>query len=334
LRNIIHKIFFVYIAFFAELAFAFSGASANFVYDYGKMYEAEFRNSKIDLDAKIFYQNPLASKWDSTNIESDGGEIVFLSAVFPFSASSFILEPSFLFASGKWQRGDFDYFYGKPDLPSVFGFSMYFYHHSNVLGANYIFGNAKLLNNAESYELFNSDFYIYNVFYKLGAICAGFAGINAKAKGSLTAENQGYFLFPYRFYDASGYMSAKAIYGIANLGFKSSAAEYGMDLGAIAVLRGKIAANMHYKYRKFYGTEEFFEDLNPVQMKNSGIIFSILSIKTKKINIGENYIQYGIQKPFAIPFGELFPKADSGKGGDFLKDVFLWGLTASISVCF
>jgi hypothetical protein len=334
LKSIIHKIFFASIAFFAKIAFALNGASANFVYDYGKMFEAEFQSQKIDFDAKIFYQNPLIFNWDSTKMENDGGKVILLSVAFPFSVNSFILEPSFLFASGKWQRGNFDYFYGKPDLPSVFVFSMYFRNNSNVLGVNYFFGNARLLNNSESFELFNSDFYIYNIFYKLGAICAGFAGMNAKASGSLTAENQGYFLFPYRFYNASGYMNAKAVYGIANLSLKSSVAEYGMDLGALAALSGKIAANMHYKYRKFYGTEEIFENLNPVQMKNSGIIFSILSIKTRKISIGENYIQYGIQKPFAIPFGELFPKANPGEGGDFLKDIFLWGLTASISVYF
>jgi hypothetical protein len=334
LINITSKVFFASIAFFAKLALAFNGASANFVYDYGKMFEAEFRNSKIDFDAKIFYQNPLAFDWDSTRIENDGGKIIMFSAAFPFSVNSFILEPSFLFASGKWQEGNFDYFYGKPDLPNAFGFSMYFYHYSNILGANYIFGNAKLLNNTESSELFNSDFYLYNIFYKLGIIRVGFAEINAKASGSLTAENQGYFLFPYSFYNASGYMNVKAIYGITNLSFESRAAEYGMDLGALAALGGKIAANMHYKYRKFYGTEELFEDLTPVRMKNSGIVFSVLSIRTKKINIGGNYIQYGIQKPFAIPFGEIFPKAGTGEGGNFSKDIFLWGLTASMSVYF
>jgi hypothetical protein len=338
LINITSKVFFAGIAFFAKLALAFNGASANFVYDYGRMFGAEFRNSKMDFDAKIFYQNPLAFDWDSTKMENDGGKIVMFSAAFPFSVNSFILEPSFLFASGKWQRGNFDYFYGKPDLPSIFGFSMYFHRHSNVLGANCIFGKAKLLNNTESSELFNSDFYIYNIFYKLWIIRTGFASVNAKASGSLTAENQQYFIFPYSFYNASGYMNAKAIYSIANLSFKSKVAEYGMDLGALAALDGKIAASMNYKYRKFYGTiygtEENVEDLNPVQKKNSGIVFSILRKKKKKINIGENYIQYGIQKPFAIPFGEIFPKASPGEGGDFLKDIFLWGLTASISVSF
>lgn len=340
MRNTIPKVF-LSLAFLASLAFASNTsnrAGANFVYEYGKMFEAELNSSRINLNAKILFQNPLSFDWNSTSIESDGGELVFLSASFPFSINTLTLKPSFLFGNGIWKRGDFEHFYGKPDLPNVLGFGMSFYQGPSAFCVHYILGKAKLLNNNESAELFNSDFYIYNAFYKYDVnnnldLAVGFAGLNAEAGGALTAENQGYFLFPYAFYEANGYLDAKAIYALANLKIKTASAEYGLDFGALTALSGKIAGNMHYKYRKFYGTEEVFETLNPVQIKNSGIAFSILSIKTKKISFGKNHIQYGIKKPFAVSFGEVFPKNEENSS-DFLKDIFLSGLTANVDIWF
>jgi hypothetical protein len=341
LRSIIIKVFLSLI-FLATLAFASNEAGANFVYEYGKMYEADFSSQNINFNAKALIQNQVVFNWNTTSIESDGGEIVFLSLSFPFSTNLCVLEPSIMFGNGAWKRGDFQYFYGKPDLPQVLGFEMSLYKGSSNIGLLYFLGNAKLLNNNENIELFNSDFYIYNALYQYRInkginLAAGFMGLNVEASGMLTAENQGYFLFPYAFYNASGHLEAKAVYALANLKLESASAEYGLDFGALAVLSGKLAGNMHYKYRKFFGKEEFIETLTPVQMKNSGIIFSILSIKTKKINIGSNYIQYGVQKPFALPFGAAFPESfgNSNLGRDIsLKDIFLFGLTASLNVYF
>ena len=339
MRSIIRKLFLI-VVFFAELAFASNEASAYFIYDYGKIFEIEHKSQNINLNAKILYQSPVSFNWNSTDIKNDGGKIVLFSASFPFNIDSFILEPSFLFGNGNWQKGDFQYFYGKPDLPYVLGFSMYFYHYSNTLGANYIFGNAKLLNNRENAELFDSDFYIYDVFYKFNInkdfnFYTGFARLNIEAIGALTAENQGYFLFPYAFYEASGYLDAKAIYGFANFKLRTEMAEYGFDLGALAIIGGKITGDMHYKYRKFFGTEEIIESLKPVQMGNNSFIFSIFSIKSKKIKIGKNYIQYGIQKPLAIPFGKLFYESQNiGNSDNIVKNAFFWGLTASVNFYF
>ena len=340
LGNITIKVFFIGIAVFAELAFAFNGASANFVYDYGRMFEAQLQSDRINFNAKILQQNPLSVNWNSTNVKSEGGEVVFLTAGFPFNINSFILEPSFLFVNGSWQKGDFDYFYGKPDIPKILGFSISFCRGSGFFMANYVLGNLKLLNNAEDAELFNSDFYVYNAFYGFNAseklnLSVGFAGLNVEATGTLTAENQQYFLFPYLFYIANGYMNAKVAYGSAYLGLKSKVAEYGIDFGTFYMLDGELKGDMHYKHRKFYGTEEFFETLNPVQFSGNGFVFLILGIKTKKINIGENYIQYGVKKPLVVPFGKNFPSGSGDiKSREFLKDVFLWGLTASASIYF
>jgi hypothetical protein len=343
LRNTIRKVFFS-IAFFAELAFALNEASAYSVYEYGRMLEADFNSEKINLNAKVLRHDPFSFNWRSTDvkstvIESDGGEIVFLSASFPVSLNSYILEPSFLFGKGVWERGDFQYFYGKPDLPQVLGFGMSLCHGLNSLHLHYILGSAKILSNNEKWELFNSDFYIYNIFYKLGAnknfnISAGFMGLNAKASGTLTAANQGYFLFPYSFYEASGKLNAQAAYAIANLKLESKIAEYGLSAGALTIASGKLTGSMHYKYRKFFGTDEHFETLTPAQIKNNGIAFSVLSIKTKKISIGKSYIQYGVQKPIATLFGDAFPKSSAEEGEASLKDAFLWGLTVNMSLYF
>jgi len=337
LRSIINKVF-LSIAFFAALAFASNEAGANFVYEYGQMYKANFSSKNINFNAKALLQNQLVFNWNTTSIKNDGGEIVLLSFSFPFSTNLCTLEPSIMIGNGAWKKGDFQYFYGKPDLPAVLGFEMSI---SNI-DLFYFFGNAKLLNNQENRELFNSDFYLYNALYQYRInnginLAAGFMGLNIEASGALTAENQGYFLFPYAFYNASGHLDAKALYALANLTLESSSAEYGLDFGMLEVLSGKLAGNMHYKYRKFYGTEEYIETLTPVQLKNSGIIFSILSIKTKKTKMGENYIQYGVHKPFALPFGAAFPNSfgNSEASRDIsVKDIILFGLTAGLNVYF
>jgi hypothetical protein len=318
--------------------------------DYGKMYEAEYKSKHIDLNAKVLLQNPISFYWNSTNIESDGGEIVLFSASFPFSINSYVLEPAFLFGNGVWEKGDFEYFYGKLDLPFVLGFGISFYRGSNSLTVNYILCNGKIISNQEDTELYNSEFYIYNALYKFNAsrninLYAGFAGLSGEAVGALTAENQGYFLFPYLYYEVNGSLNVKVAYGMANLKLEPTFAEYGIDLGTLVAVNEKNAGNLRYKYRKkfanYYGEEETFKDFRPMHIKGSGIVFSILSIQTKKIRIGESYIQYGIKKPLAIPFGEFFSiwqktSDNDNFNGDsvLLKDILLWGLTTYVSIYF
>jgi len=344
LKNIIHKILLSF-AFFAKVALASSEAGAYFVYEYGNMYEAEHKSQNMDLNAKILFQNPLSFKWNSAGVESDGGRIVLLSASFPFSINSSVLDPSLLIGKGAWEKGDFEYFYGKPDLPFVLGFGMSFYQGSNLFAVDYMLCNGKILNNKETAELFDLNFYIYNVFYKLNAnknfsLYAGYAGLNAEAAGALTAENQGYFLFPYLFYETGGYLNLKTVYGMANLKAESASVEYGIDLGTLVVIREKNAGNLHYKYRKkfadYYGEKEVFRDFYSMSIKGSGIIFSVLSIQTKKIHLGENYIQYGIKKPLALPFGKLFSARnfENDEPSMSIKDALLWGLTGTLHILF
>jgi len=345
LRSIISKVFLSLI-FLAALAFASNEAGVNFIYDYGKMYEAGHKSESLDLSAKFLFQNPIYFNWNSTDIEINRGKIALLSASFPFNINSYGLEYSFLFGKGVWEKGDFDFFYGKPALPFVLGFGMFFYQGSNSFTLNYALCNGKILKNQEDAELFNFDFYIYNALYKFNAsknlnLYAGFAGLNTEAAGALTAENQGYFLFPYSFYEVNGYLNAKAVYGMANLKAEFSLAEYGIDLGALAAISEKKAGNLHYKYRKkfasYYGEKEVFRDFYPMHVKGSGIVFSILSIQTKKIRLGENYIQYGVKKPLAIPFGKFFSESKNFNDSEYnmsVKDILLWGLTANANVYF
>jgi len=326
-------------ALFANLALASDRASAYFVYDYGKMFDVEHKSQNINLDAKILFQNPLSFDWDSTKIVSDGGKIFLLRADFPFDLGSFVLTPSFLYGMGKWEKGDFEYFYGKPDLPSINGFEISLSHNfSHSLSAGYYFGNAKLLNNGNE-ELFSSDFYFCDVFYKYAPkayfnLSAGFASANVEMGGALTAQNQSYFLFPYSFYSATGSLDVKAIYGIADLSFESEFASYGLKLGSVFAIDGEMNGNMHYKHRKFYGDDEVFDSINTLHFKKSGLVFSVIGINTKKIKLGDILLQYGVQKPFIIPFGKIFPQNPINEGKPSAKDIFLTLLTANVSVYF
>jgi len=328
------------IALFANLALASEKASAYFVYDYGKMFDIEHKSQNINWNAKILFQNPLSFDWDSTKMISDGGKIFLLQAEFPFDLGSFILTPSFLYGMGKWEKGDFEYFYGKPDLPNINGFEISLsYNFSHLLSANYYFGNVKLLNNRNA-ELFSSDFYFCNAFYKYApknyfSLSAGFASVNMEMDGALTAQNQSYFLFPYSFYSTAGSLDVKAIYGAADLNFGSGFASYGLKLGSVLAIDGEMNGNMHYKHRKFYGDDEVFDSINTLHFKNSGLVFSVIGVNTKKIKLGETLLQYGIQKPFIIPFGKIFSKNSINEGKSLsAKDIFLTLLTANLSVYF
>lgn len=338
MQNTILKTFFA-AALFANLALASDRAGAYFVYEYGKMFGIEHKSKNINLDAEIFFQNPLTFDWDSTKIINDGGKIFLLQADFPFDFGPFILTPSFLYGMGKWEKGDFEYFYGKPDLPSISGFEISLSHNSShLLSAGYYFGNAKLLNN-ENTELFSSDFYFCDIFYKYAPkayfnLSAGFASANVEMGGALTAQNQSYFLFPYSFYNAAGSLDVKAIYGIADFSFESEFAIYGFKLGSAFAIDGEMNGNMHYKHRKFYGDDEVFDSINTLHFKNNGIVFSVIGINTKKIKLGEVFLQYGVQKPFIIPFGKIFPKNAINEVKPSAKDIFLTLLTANVNIFF
>jgi len=340
LRNTILKVFLT-IALFANLALASDRAGAYFIYDYGRMFDIEHKSQNINLNAKILFQNPLSLDWDSTRIVSDGGKIFLLQAGYSFDLGSFTLTPSFLYGMGKWEKGDFEYFYGKPDLPNINGFEISLsYDFTHLLSASYYFGGAKLLSNDGDEELFDSDFYLCNIFYKYAIkryfnLSAGFVSANMETDGVLTAQNQGYFLFPYNFYNAAGYLNVNAVYGIADLNFESEFANYSLKFGGVLAIDGEMNGDMHYKYRKFYGDDEIFDSINTLHFKNNGFVFSTVGVNTKKIKLGEIFLQYGIQKPFAIPFGKIFPK-NSINGENFLnaKNIFLTLLTANANIYF
>ena len=339
MKNTILKVFST-VALLANLALASDRAGAYFIYDYGKMLDMEHKSQNINWSAGILFQNPLSLDWDSTKITSDGGKIFLLQAEFPVDLGSFVLTPSFLYGRGKWERGDFEYFYGKPDLPGINGLEISLsYNSSHLLSTGYYFGNAKLLNNGNT-ELFNSDFYLCKASYKYANktyfdLLAGFAYANMETSGALTAQNQSYFLFPYSFYNASGSLDVKAIYGIADLNFESEFASYGLKLGSVLAIDGEMNGNMHYKHRKFYGRDEVFDSIGTLHFKNSGLVFSVIGVNTKRIKLGEVFLQYGIQKPFVIPFGKIFPgNPVNSEKSISAKDIFLTLLTANVNVYF
>ena len=349
----------------AEFALAFNRASAYFIYDFGHLFEAQHKENNLNLNAKIFSQSSVTYSfdWNQTEVESEGGEGVFFQIGFPSELLGGTFEPSFLFLKAEWQEGDFEYFYGKPHLPKALGIGFSFNRGAHSIYSNYIVANGKILNNEGNIELFNSDFYLYNLLYKFKLnknfkFYTGFAGINADASGALTAANQQYFLFPYSFYNVTGHINLKGFYGMINLKAYTDFAEYGIDLGAAVIAQESIEGKMHYKYRKFFGTEEVWETLYTTPIKGSGAVFAILEAKTKKIPLGKCFIQYEVLKPLALPFGKAFEKglksdflgeADEGGGenGDeetskgessedkiTLKDIFLLGLTANFTIFF
>jgi hypothetical protein len=208
----------------------------------------------------------------------------------------------------------------------------------NSLGAAYYFGEAKILNN-ENEHLFRSDFYLWNVFYEYSAkpagLLAGFASASMDADGALTAANQRYAFFPYNFYNADGKFDIKAVYGIADLNFESRSAIYALKLGSVFATGGEMNGNMHYRYRKLFGTDEIWDSISTVRFKNNGLVFAIISLSTKKIKINNSYFQYGIHKPLAVPFGETFGNnAGSGEKSIKPRDIFLKMLTARMDVWF
>jgi hypothetical protein len=113
---------------------------------------------------------------------------------------------------------------------------------------------------------------------------------NFSANSSLTLANQQYFLFLYTFFDINGNTNAFAVWTAVSFYIQNKYLRHRFKFGAGNIFSGQIDANIHYKYRKFFGKEEINENIN-IELKNTGIAFLSYSFegsdwdikKTKRI---------------------------------------------------
>jgi len=254
----------------------------------------------------------------------------------------------------KFGKGDFYLFYGKPDIPAFvhIGLSAE-YEKAHKAGFMYDKIDLAVLSNGDS-SLFRSDNFCIGVNYeysfappqkpwKIHAV----SGVNYAdifIDGALTAANQQYFLFPYVFYNVTG--SADAFIGWAMLSadIRGKYLNHRLKVGAGNVFGGKMYADAHYRYRKFYGDDEVSENVVKIGLAGTGIVFSDYSIEAMgpaikdkiRICVGLRKIlgyYWGMSK-FTDVGGTERTVSEETDRGSLVKTVLLSGLSGELRIVF
>jgi hypothetical protein len=280
----------------------FSGAGLNFKY-LGLYFNGGF----ID-------QLPLKADLEEMKINNGGGAAYFVNPSLSFNIGPFDFSPSYVYAHGEWQNGDFDWFFGKPSLPAIHvaGLSAT-YRKQHTLDFNYLLLDADILNNENS-RLFSSHWEAatasYNfsfrrnrTFFRAGL---GILNITGTAEGALTAENQQYLFFPFGFFNVSGNLNSVAAYGFIHLVQGLSIFQLDAKLGFVNIFQGEFSGSSHYKMKRLFGGSEATDTYGPYPMAETGLGVLVLDASIPGLKIrgsGEIRLDLGLRKILAVPWG-------------------------------
>jgi hypothetical protein len=265
---------------------------------------------------------------------NEGGGGGFLNVSLPVYLGALVVTPSFLSGGGFWSGGSLYWFFGKPVIPSLYGYGVVAeYAGGHTLEFRGLTLEPEIRSNeGESLFAVRLDIFSGSYTVKLGSPALksetgrrrfegtfGWLYAGAQAEGALTASNQHYILFPFNFFSVNGSTDAHIGYGLVRFLFQRSIFQFDITLGAANVFWGKAAANYHYKMKKLFGGSEAQEDLNPVKLDNIGAVFLLLDagmVFRAGLPQKQSTLSFGLQKALAIPWGyeRLTPSsgADSG----------------------
>ncbi|MDR0304538.1 MAG: hypothetical protein LBH98_07210 [Chitinispirillales bacterium] len=261
------------------------------------------------------------------------------------------ITPSVLFARYIFEDGDFNFFYGKPDIPKFLHLNLSAeYEKRHKINFSYENFILNILNNDEM-RLFYSDNYVFGAYYKYSFLSSqklrnfyGFLGINYAdflVNGSLTPANQRYFLFPYSFFNVNGNANIFDIWMAISFNLQQKYLNHQFKIGGFNIFDGEINANIHYKYRKFFGDEETSKNIETIDLKNAGFLFFLYSFESPDFNIKNKlYIYLELQKIFICPVGisKFFTDDESGAydfyAKDYVKTILFSGLSGCLRIKF
>ena len=246
-------------------------------------------------------------------ITNEGAQGFYLGSALGVEIRDIKITPSVLFGKGKFEKGDFNYFYGKPNIPFFWHIGLSAeYEEAHKINFSYQKFGVDILNNKEM-PLFYSDIFIFGVNYKYSFLIPqkphsfyGILGLNYvdfSATGSLNPANQQYFLFPYAFFNIEGSADAFVVWTAFSSEFQRKYLTHSLKIGAGNIFGEEINADIHFKYRKFFGDDETEID-ETLNLKNTGLAFFLYSLESPSLKIRNRAgLRLGLQKIFAGPWG-------------------------------
>jgi hypothetical protein len=287
---------------------------------------------------------------------NEGGKANFFNFSLPLYLGPFTLVPSFLTGYGYLYDGSLYWFFGKPLIPSVYGYGLSAgYAETQSLELRSLNTEPEIRSN-QGEPLFTANLNIFLVSYTLRIGphpakqedrrrrfegTAGWLYTGGSAEGALTASNQHYALFPFSFFAATGSLDAHIAFGLIRLLFRPSIFRFDVAVGAAHVLSGEAKGGYHFKMKRLFGGSEFLGELDPVELDNTGLAFLLLEggiVLQSPYRPASCGISLGFQKAFAVPWGyeKFIPEASSGTdstGGvpafdpELLRTILLSGLS-------
>jgi hypothetical protein len=276
----------------------------------------------------LFNQQPVTAAMEKVTVSNDGGRGYFLQFKTPLRFGPFGVTPCFVYGSADWAKGDLYWFFGKPDLPSLFVYGCDFgLEHHERYGHGLVFRRLSAdlnITGNENGSLFdtriNAGLFLYR--FSLETLRTSFTGSlgwlysGASFDGALTASNQPYFLFPFLSFDITAEFEIQA--GLAAFGFRRrrGIVLYGFDLGAFHIFFDRGGVDTHYKMKRLFGGKEDSERIE-VELKGFGGAFLLLKAELPELRVGTGggRLSLGARKAFVVPWGydKFLP---SGTGSD------------------
>lgn len=324
---------------------------------FGYSAKFDFGNISPQISAGFLSQSeieiPFSHRGSQRLITNYGARGFYLGSKLGLNIRDIRFTPSFLFARGRFEDGDFHYFFGKPDVPYLlhFGLSAEF-RERHKIGVSHQNFALNIVNNNEM-PLFNSENYVFGINYrhlflpqrllKLNGIL-GANYVNLSASGSLSPANQQYFLFPYMFFNIDGTVNAFVVWTAFSFELQRKILQHHFVVGAANIFSGDFNADAHYLYKRFFGGREGREVLTQ-NLNNTGFPFVLYYLKSPNLNIRDRVnINFGLRNIIGVPFGIAKYMGDgssddrniSDKIGrrDLVKTILLSGLSGFLRVEF
>jgi hypothetical protein len=276
---------------------------------------------------------------------SEGGSGVLFDTALSFRIRGLTLEPSASYATASWGKGDFYWFFGKPNLPALWRLGLTGALGAHGLGFSLFSLDADILDN-DGAGLFKGASRGAVLYYRFSGKSRhfpvngvlGYCYAAAEMDGGLTASNQGYSLFPYRFYNLDASFSAHAGFALISLEYGFSIFRVNAALGAAHVFQGTGSVDIHYREKSLFGGNEKTESLGK-DVGGLGAAFLSADFGIPSLRLGaKTSLALGIKKTLALPWGyqTIFSAGESGPsdtrpgGGpdpDLLRTILLSGLS-------
>jgi hypothetical protein len=288
---------------------------------------------------------------DTTNFKmfNEGGQGHFFNITAPVQFGFLSITPYLLYGKASWKDGDMYWFFGKPEIPTLyvyglsFGLDLYdrFKHGIGFYGYS---AKIEIISNRNE-PLFDSNLNGGLFFYQisLGNTNTEFSGnlggffIKAEFEGSLNTSNQPFFLFPYLFYDTSAFYEAQAGFALLRLRHNTGAFRYSFDLGAFHIFNDNGEVDIHYRRKNLFGGKEVNREKS-LDFSGFGAAFLSFEVAFLSLPLREGLqSSLGLQKGFIVPWGHgsggaSFKKPAKSEVLSTIKTALLSGLSIGGSI--